>query len=101
MSIMSLEVHVNTRGSLAPNPEEDEIACVFWCVQTEDEDVEVNVNKDGMHMGILAVADEPETATKIGRSVDVEVEQEDTELDVLTRMVDIVRFYDPDILTGI
>ena len=100
MSIMSLEVHVNTRGSLAPNPEEDEIACVFWCVQTDDEDIEVNINKDGMHMGILAVANEPETGAKIDRSVDVEVEQEDTELDVLTRMVDIVRFYDPDILTG-
>ncbi len=29
MSLMSLEIHVNTRGKLAPNPEEDEVACVF------------------------------------------------------------------------
>ena len=100
MSVMSLEVHVNTRGSLAPNPEEDEVACIFWCVQTDDEEIEVNTNKDGMHMGILAVADEPGTAKKIARSVTFDVEAEETELDALTRLVDIVRFYDPDILTG-
>ena len=31
---------------------------------------------------------------------DVEVESEDNELDLLNRMVDIVRTYDPDILSG-
>ncbi|OCT48558.1 putative DNA polymerase zeta catalytic subunit [Cladophialophora carrionii] len=100
MSIMSLEVHVNTRGSLAPNPDLDAVACIFWCVQSDDEDVETNCSKEGVHVGILAVANEPDTAKKIGRSVPYEVAQEATELDVLTRLVDIVRTYDPDILTG-
>ncbi|EXJ54288.1 DNA polymerase zeta subunit [Cladophialophora yegresii CBS 114405] len=100
MSIMSLEVHVNTRGSLAPNPDLDAIGCIFWCVQSDDEEVETNGSKEGVHVGILAVADGPHTAKKIGRSVPYEVAQEDTELDVLTRLVDIVRTYDPDILTG-
>jgi len=45
MSVMSVEVHgetysigglivVNTRGTLLPNPEEDSVNCIFWCVQT-------------------------------------------------------------------
>lgn len=100
MSTMALEVHVNTRGSLAPNPDEDAIACIFWCLQTDEEDIESNGGKDGIHMGILAVAEEPHTAKMIGRNVPFDVEEEHTELDVLTRLVDIVRHHDPDILTG-
>ncbi len=100
MSIMSLEVHVNTRGSLAPNPDEDRVASIFWSVQTDDEDIEANTDKEGMHMGIIAVADEASTAKKIARNVNFDVDEEQTELDALTRLVDIVRFYDPDILTG-
>ena len=42
MSLMSLEVHVNTRGKLAPNPEYDEVECIFWCVQSDGEDIEIN-----------------------------------------------------------
>ena len=100
MSVMSLEAHVNTRGALAPNPDEDAIACVFWCVQSGDEDLESNDGKDGIHTGILAVSEGQHTAKKVGRNARFEVEEEATELDLLTRMVDIVRLYDPDILTG-
>ncbi|EXJ82232.1 DNA polymerase zeta subunit [Capronia epimyces CBS 606.96] len=100
MSIMSLEVHVNTRGPLMPNPEEDAVSCIFWCIQTDDEDIETNGSKDGVHVGILTVADEAHMAKKLERIVPYDVEEEATELDVLTRLVDIVRKYDPDILTG-
>ncbi|KIV97864.1 hypothetical protein PV10_01567 [Exophiala mesophila] len=100
MSVMALEVHVNTRGSLAPNPDEDPIQCVFWCIQTDDEDIEYNGSKEGRHMGALVVGNEPNMARKIGRDVRYSVEEESTELDVFTRLVDIVRLYDPDILTG-
>lgn len=100
MSVMSLEIHVNTRGSLAPNPEEDQIACVFWCIQTDDEDIEVNTDSKGMHAGILALAETRPMARRISRIVPLDVEEEQSELELLTRMVDIVRYYDPDILTG-
>jgi DNA polymerase zeta len=100
MSIMCLEVHVNTRGSLAPNPDEDPVSCIFWCIKTDDEDIEEGADENGIHMGILAMSDAPGMAKKIGRNVSIEAEQEHTELDLLTRLVDIVRFYDPDILTG-
>lgn len=100
MSIMSLEVHVNTRGSLAPNPNEDAIASIFWCVQSDDDKVDWTGGEDCLHQGILAVADTPHMARRISRNVAFEVEEEATELDALTRLIDIVRRFDPDILTG-
>ncbi|KAI9819216.1 MAG: DNA polymerase zeta [Pycnora praestabilis] len=100
MSIMSLEIHVNTRGNLVPNPEDDEIACVFWCIQSDDEDLERNGTLEGAHLGILALSEQGGLARGIGRQVAVDVEEESTELDLINRMVDIVRNHDPDILTG-
>ena len=100
MSVMSLEIHVNTRGRLAPNPEYDEVECIFWCVQSDDEELHVNNNAENLHVGIVALSNEPGMAQKISRNVSVDVEEESTELDLLTKIVDIVRYYDPDILTG-
>lgn len=100
MSIMSLEIHVSTRGSLVPNPDEDEIGCVFWCLQSEDEDLEINGVAGSTHVGLLALSKEGGLAHKIAQLTPVEVEEETSELDLITRMVDIVRYYDPDILTG-
>lgn len=100
MSIMSLEVHVNTRVGLIPNPEQDEIACIFWCLQSDDEDLETNGVIEGTHIGILALSQHGGLARRIAQQTGVEVEEESTELDLITRMVDILRYHDPDILTG-
>ncbi|KAI9781083.1 MAG: DNA polymerase zeta [Geoglossum umbratile] len=100
MSIMSLEIHVNTRGKLAPNPEEDEISCIFWCLQSEEHGLENNGVNEGTHVGIIALSGGDDLAKKISKQVAVRVEEEPTELDIINRVVDIVRMYDPDILTG-
>jgi DNA polymerase zeta len=97
MSIMSLEIHVNTRGKLAPNPEEDEVSCIFWCLQSDQEGLE---SDEGAHMGIIVLSSEGDLAKKISKQVVVRVEEESTELDLINRVVDIVRMYDPDILAG-
>lgn len=100
MSTMSLEVHVNSRAHFAPNPEEDSVCCIFWCVKSDDEDFEANGNLPGTRVGILALRDEAQVADRIGREAEFEVEHEDTELDLINRLLDIVRTFDPDILTG-
>ena len=100
MSVMSLEIHVNTRGNLVPNPEQDEIGCVFWCLQSDEEDLEVNGINEGTHVGVLALSDSGGLAHRISQHTGVEVEEEMSELDLINRTVDIVRGYDPDILTG-
>jgi len=100
MSIMSLEVHVNTRGNLVPNPEQDAIECIFWCIQTDDEDVVVNGINEGTHVGVLALSEDTGLAHKIYQQYNIDIDEESSELDLLIRMVDIVRHHDPDILTG-
>ncbi|KAK2733334.1 DNA polymerase zeta [Myotisia sp. PD_48] len=97
MTIMSLEVHVNTRGALAPNPEKDEITCVFWHLQTEDGDPD---STEEVQSGIIAVSDDRDLAAKLKPAPEVSFEELSMELDLLNRIIDIVRQYDPDILTG-
>lgn len=96
MSLMSLEIHTNTRGSLMPNPEHDEIKCIFWCVQSDGEDFHSN----DTHIGIIVLSEGDISGHAISQQTSVEVDEESNELDLINRLVEIVRNYDPDILTG-
>ncbi|CAG7964298.1 unnamed protein product [Penicillium nalgiovense] len=100
MSTLSLEVHVNTRGTLMPDPEEDEITSLFWCIQSEDEDIEVNSHLPGVHVGMVYHGEGERPEAKISKALTTDVEREPTELDLINRLIDIVRYYDPDIITG-
>ena len=95
MSIMSLEVHVNSRGDLVPDPAEDEIQCIFWTVEGEE-----NATTHRPRVGLLCLSEESGIAERIAKQASVEVEYEEDELDLINRIVDIVRQFDPDILTG-
>jgi DNA polymerase zeta len=97
MSIMSLETHINSRDDLAPDPERDEVNMIVWCIADELAD-----EKFKMGIIVLAQEDDCDRVEKIRKTVgnNVEVEAEESELDLLNRMVDIVREYDPDVLTG-
>ncbi|KAH8703727.1 putative DNA polymerase zeta catalytic subunit [Talaromyces proteolyticus] len=98
MSVMGLEVHINTRKDLSPDPKEDEIACVFWSLQSDDEDLIIDSSIDGMQLGLI---NQPgHILEPVTKSLTIEVQTEASELDLITRLVDIVRSYDPDILTG-
>jgi DNA polymerase zeta len=100
MSTMSLEVHVNTRGALSANPAEDEISCIFWGLQSEDEDIEVNGHLPGVHVGMIYQGEGERPESKISKALPIDMEHEPTELDMINRLVDIVRYHDPDIITG-
>ncbi|KAK4543375.1 hypothetical protein LTR36_005518 [Oleoguttula mirabilis] len=102
MSTMALEVHINSRGELAPDPERDEVGMVVWCLA--DEQLE---DGEEVKVGIVVLAKEgddgdAERVKRIQKIVGnkVQVDTEDNELDLLNRMVDIVRACDPDIMTG-
>jgi len=100
MSTMALEVHVNSRGDLAPDPEQDEISSIFWCVQSDDDGVISNGPKEGMRVGILLLDADGSQAERVKKQVNVEVEHERDELELINHIIDIVRAYDPDVLTG-
>ncbi|KAK5651292.1 hypothetical protein OQA88_12636 [Cercophora sp. LCS_1] len=101
MSSMSLEVHVNTRGKLVPNPEEDEVQCVFWCLKSdEDSLLSSSQSNDKTVSGVVVLSEDGSLARRIRSQTADQVDEETSELDVMIRMVEIVRSYDPDILTG-
>lgn len=98
MSTMSLELHVNSRGDLAPDPERDEVTFVVWCI-TDDQMDETTT------LGIVLLNNDDDDdllEQKIQRMVGskVKVYSENNELDLINKIVDTVRFYDPDVLTG-
>ncbi|OLL22088.1 DNA polymerase zeta catalytic subunit [Neolecta irregularis DAH-3] len=99
MSTLSLEVHINTRGDLLPNPEEDEISTVFWSLHSTDPEYPTNGYKDGYHVGMIILSPVVDMYP-LNTFRHYEVETQDNELDVIMRIVDIVRRVDPDILAG-
>ncbi|KAG8166676.1 hypothetical protein KVR01_002365 [Diaporthe batatas] len=100
MSTMSLEVHVNTRGSLVPNPEEDEIQCIFWATKSDGSSPDGSQLTDGTLAGIVVVSEDGEIAQRLRRHTKIEVIEEPSELDAMVRMIEIVRTHDPDVLAG-
>ncbi|KAH6956461.1 hypothetical protein DER45DRAFT_505722 [Fusarium avenaceum] len=100
MSTMSLEVHVNTRGKFVPNPEEDEVQCVFWAIKSDGSTSDSQESASALQTGILLLSNDAESTQRIQRQTTAEVIEETSELDLMVRMVEIVRNHDPDILTG-
>lgn len=100
MSTMSLEIHVNTRGKLVPNPEEDEVQCIFWATKSDENFQDGSQSINTTLCGIVVVSDSGELAKRMRRHANVQVVEEDTELDAMVRMVEIIRTHDPDVLTG-
>ncbi|CAM1501679.1 Fc.00g036630.m01.CDS01 [Cosmosporella sp. VM-42] len=100
MSTMSLEVHVNTRGKFVPNPEEDEVQCVFWALKSDETILNSQDPASAIDSGILVLSENEELTRRIQRQTSAEVIEESSELDLMVRMVEIVRSHDPDILTG-
>ena len=99
MSTMSLEVHVNTRGNLVPNPEKDQICCVFWCLQNDSENTH-DVSTKGSCVGVIVLSETPGLTRNITMQTSAEVDEELTELGLINRVIDTVRHHDPDILVG-
>lgn len=57
---------VNTKQDLLPDPENDSIQVIFYCLQTDDRNISSNGYKQGYHIGIIALNDFD--ITKIGIS---------------------------------
>lgn len=100
MSVMSLELHINTRGKRLPDPEFDRIDCVFWAIHYNDEDLSTDEARESKQMGFVMLSEYDDLAHSIPHQGSTVVEEETSELDLITHFVDIVRNYDPDILTG-
>ncbi|KAI8089385.1 putative DNA polymerase zeta catalytic subunit [Halteromyces radiatus] len=98
LDLFSLEIHVNTKEKMMPDPSQNEVQVIFWCLKTEDENISKNSGyDDSYHVGIISL--DNFDITKIGISgIDITLVAQ--EQDLLWALVDKVRHYDPDILVG-
>ncbi|KAK1983378.1 DNA polymerase family B [Colletotrichum cereale] len=100
MSTMALEIHVNTRGKFVPNPDEDEVQCIFWSIKADGTVSSSQEAAGGILAGVVVLSPDGGLAARMRRYIPAEVVEESSELDLMVRMVEIVRSHDPDILTG-
>ncbi|KAG1048906.1 hypothetical protein G6F43_008737 [Rhizopus delemar] len=95
----SLEIHVNTRQDLLPDPEHDSVQVIFYCLQTDDRNISSNGYQQGYHIGIIALNDFD--ITKIGISTSrADIDYGETETELFFILIEKVRLYDPDMLVG-
>lgn len=100
MSTMSLELHVNTRADFVPDPEQDEVQCLFWCFQSDEARLKNISGLQDSRLGVVVASEDGSMSRKIAWHRGLEIHEESCELDLMVRMVEIVRDSDPDILTG-
>lgn len=96
MSVLAVEIHVNTRPEKLPDPEQDAVACVFWRYSRDGG--AISENEEHTH-GIVAVGD-----AKLQRILDAThdgvVQVLETEEALFRTLVRLVRYQDPDIVCG-
>ncbi|KIO33534.1 hypothetical protein M407DRAFT_65394, partial [Tulasnella calospora MUT 4182] len=98
MSVLSIEVFAVSRGSLLPNPEFDRIECVIFAFQEQDVVITDPAQRRASYIcGCMAVESD---SVPPNRMRDARIELFETELDLINGLIDRVKEWDPDILTG-
>lgn len=92
MMAFSMEIHASGRNGRLPDPSEDKVDVIFWKVLCDEQ---IN-EKD---CGIITSGD-TEKAKQLSRISKLDVEYEENEMGMAHKLIEIVRSYDPDILTG-
>lgn len=93
LTILSMELHVQTRGELKPNPEFDEISAIFYTVDGYYVDSHPQSLK-----GIIVSKQHSENFHY--SKADVNVELVTSEMEIYEKFFQKIRDFDPDIFAG-
>ncbi|KWU46737.1 DNA/RNA polymerase, partial [Rhodotorula sp. JG-1b] len=90
---------VNTRGTLLPDPQHDAIQAIFYCLQSDNEDLDVNGRAENTHVGVIAVGNK-HTLRVVGIT-DYDIHVVEDERTLIDTFVEWVRYdWDPECLGG-
>lgn len=96
---MSLELHTQTRGTFNPDPQYDEIKCLFYSIQN---DVPENRNIPRSLKGFICVrspdSDRAPVLQKLYKNLRICFTS--TEKELLIELIKLVAVWDPDIFAG-
>ncbi|XP_050308969.1 uncharacterized protein LOC126745256 isoform X3 [Anthonomus grandis grandis] len=80
LTTMVMELHIRTRGDFKPDPQYDPICAIFYSILNDSPDSKSNIN------GVIAIDNLPE--------------DQDAEISLFQSLVNLVKHWDPDIITG-
>ena len=102
ITTMSIEIHVNTRGSLKPNPNIDSVTFIAYSIQNDDEDESNDKNIRKRNSGIILIDDknEPKSGYLNYSPFGCKLYRVENENELFNSFIEIVRKYDPDIFVG-
>ncbi|OXG52812.1 DNA polymerase zeta subunit [Cryptococcus neoformans] len=98
MSILTMEVFAQSRGSLLPDPEKDAVTAIFYCYSNTDDDLPDTTIYPGYHAGYVVIGALANPARL--RLDDIPFEVVEDELALINWVIDTVKFWDPDVLAG-
>lgn len=85
---------------MLPNPQMDAIEVLFYCLQSDNDDLDANGRSDNTHVGVIVVGSDREIKAKLG-NVDYVVEVVDTERDLVELFVEKIRYeWNPECVGG-
>ncbi|KAG7917801.1 hypothetical protein KL927_002544 [Ogataea polymorpha] len=90
--VLNMELHVNTRGDLFPDPLEDEIRMIFWSFDDQNYPIDLGIEGSGVF-----VVHSHEVTRK---HINFPVQTFSSEVDMVRELVSLVELVDPDILSG-
>ncbi|TBU65073.1 hypothetical protein BD310DRAFT_944016 [Dichomitus squalens] len=94
MTVLALEVFAPSKDDHLPDPNDDEVAAVFYSFQSHDRDAVEPFTCDS---GIIVVNSDQLNPRRLRN---VKAEFVDSELDLLNRLIDVILDLDPDVLSG-
>ncbi|KAI0361627.1 hypothetical protein OH77DRAFT_1546215 [Trametes cingulata] len=97
MTALAVEVFAPSEGNRVPNPDEDEIAAVFYALHSSDESGSDSGDAFACETGIIAVEGDQLNPRRLRN---LKAEFVDNELELLNRLIDVVVDLDPDIVSG-
>ncbi|GEM06150.1 DNA polymerase zeta subunit [Rhodotorula toruloides] len=99
MAVLSMELHVNTRDDLLPDPKEDAVEAIFYCLQSDNEDLDANGRSPNTHVGVIAVG--TDDSYRVLGITDYAVEFVEDELMLVRTFLDKLRDdWDPECVAG-
>ncbi|GAA5838346.1 hypothetical protein JCM9279_003213 [Rhodotorula babjevae] len=100
MAVLAMELHVNTRGKLLPNPQHDAIEFLVFCLKSDNEreDEYWNGRNEKTHVGYIVVGDGKKYEHLDNRC---HVHVVETERDLIELFLDKLRMeWDPECVAG-
>ncbi|XP_076686257.1 DNA polymerase zeta catalytic subunit isoform X1 [Andrena cerasifolii] len=100
LTLLSVEVHVVTRGKLLPDPEHDSIEAIFYAIHN---DVPLSSHMERMEHGAILVnpsIQNSKVKNIYSSSTTCPASYVSSEEDLFNSLVTLIRHYDPDILVG-